>query len=195
MFEPTINQRADLTPGALYAVDGGKGWIYYCQVASDKNFGFFRYRSHQLSIPEEILNSPIMCRFAILLPSIGRALRGGNWLKMGRQLLKSELLDTQEMVQWPVGTLTVTVWCGGNPSYDTRVEDPAIQNMEIIAAWDAVSHVPQRLIADFEPESAELHVGGPIWRERRVKEEMARRFPDQHWHQLPADWVRTEAVK
>jgi hypothetical protein len=55
------------------------------------------------------------------------------------------------------------------------VEDPAIQDMELMAVWDAVEHIPARLTADFGTEEASWHVGGPIWRERRIKEEMAER--------------------
>lgn len=94
-------------------------------------------------------------------------------------------------MQWPVGTLAVTVWTDDEPSYETRVEDPNIQNAELTAVWDAADHIPERLTADFAAEEAEWHVGGPIWRERRVKEEYARRFPDAAWHQLPPDWVFT----
>lgn len=91
-------------------------------------------------------------------------------------------------VQWPVSTLTVTVCAGDGPDYDTRVEHPTIQNMELMAVWDAAVHIPARLTADYGAEEAEWHVGGPIWRERRSKEEMAERL-DQSWRQLPADWV------
>ena len=94
------------------------------------------------------------------------------------------------MVQWPVGTLLVGV-SDGDAEYDTRVEDPAIQNMEVIASWDAEQHIPARLTADFGKETALWHVGGPVWRERRVKEEYARRFPEAPWNQLPPDWVQT----
>ena len=76
-----------------------------------------------------------------------------------------------------VGTLFVGV-SDGDADYDTRVEDPAIQDMEIIASWDAEQHIPARRTADVGPEDAPWHVGGPVWRERRVKEDYARRFPD-----------------
>jgi hypothetical protein len=33
---------------------------------------------------------------------------------------------------------------------------------------------------------------GPIWRERKVKEEFARQSPEAPWHQLPDDWEPTE---
>jgi hypothetical protein len=84
----------------------------------------------------------------------------------------------------------VTVWGRDGLDHDTRVEDPVIQDMELMAVWDAVEHIPARLTADFGAEQADWHVGGPIWRQRRVKEEMAARF-DERWHQLPSDWVPT----
>ena len=95
------------------------------------------------------------------------------------------------MVQWAVGTLVVGV-LDGDAEYDTRVDDPVIQNMEIIASWDAEQHIAARLTADFGKQDAAWHIGGPVWRERGVKEEYARRFPDAPWHQLPPDWVPTD---
>jgi hypothetical protein len=87
--------------------------------------------------------------------------------------------------------LTVTVWTDGKPSHNAKVDDPSIQDFEIMAVWDAEYHMPKRLTADFGVETPEWHVGGPIWRERRVKEEMARRHPDKPWHALSDDWVPT----
>jgi hypothetical protein len=90
-----------------------------------------------------------------------------------------------------VGTLTVTVNLDGAAAYEARVDDPAIQDFERMAAWDAEQHIPARLTADFGAEPAEWCIGGPIWRERRVMEEMARRAPDAPGLRLPADWVPT----
>jgi hypothetical protein len=136
-----------------------------------------------------VLATPIMSVISVGYPSITRALRSGRWKKLGRLPVVGELTTPRSSVQWPVGTLTVTVCTSDEPAYDTRVEDPAIQDMEIMASWDAIEHIPARLTAEFGAEQAEWHVGGPIWRERRIKEEMASRFPDQPWHALPGDWV------
>lgn len=190
-FRPVPNARASLKPGTLYAADGGEGWIYYGQVATDQTIGWFRFRTSTLADAPDVLAHPLMSRFSVAHPSIDRALRLGAWCALGRHDVEPVLLDPIETVQWPVGTLTVTVWKQG-PRYQTRVEDPAIQDLEIIAAWDAVAHVPARLKADYGTEQAEWHVGGPIWRHRRVKEGFAARFPDAPRHQLPADWVPTE---
>jgi hypothetical protein len=63
-------------------------------------------------------------------------------------------------VQWPVGAATVTVWTrrnkDGGPTYETGIDDPAIQDFEVMATWDAVFHVPKRLRLDYgdaEPEA------------------------------------------
>lgn len=190
MFEPKPTARADLTAGALYAVTGEDGWIYYGQITPEKKVGFFRRRDRETTTPASVLTEPIMTVTSVGYPSIRRALRDGYWIKLGRFPLGDELRAPRPSVQWPVGTLTVTVWVGDEPDYDTRVEDPAIQDMELMAVWDAVEHIPSRLTADFGAEQAKWHVGGPIWREQRIKEEMAERT-DQPWHQLPADWVPT----
>lgn len=190
MFEAKPSSRADLKSGTLYAVCGEARWVYYVQVAPDKRVGFFRRRDRDVALPADLLTAPLMAVISVGYPSITRALRSGAWSKLGRFELVSALKEPWPMVQWPVGTLLVGV-SDGEAEYDTRVEDPAIQNMEVIASWDAEQHIPARLTADFGKEEALWHVGGPVWRERRVKEEYARRFPEAPWHQLPPDWVPT----
>jgi hypothetical protein len=191
MFEADPKARADLKPGTLYAISGEDGWVYYGQVTPDKAVAFFRHRGRELDAPDTVLSKPVMSVVTVAYPSITRALRAGAWMKVGRLPLSDILAEPRLTVQWPVGTLTVTVWSGGVAKFDTRVDDPAIQDAELMAVWDAEHHIPARLTADFSPKDAEWHVGGPIWRERRVKEEGASRAPDQPWHQLPSDWVPT----
>jgi hypothetical protein len=193
VFEAKTNARADMTAGTLYALVGNGGWVYYGQVTPEKKVGFFRRRDRVTVAPEKVLTTQIMAVVSVGYPSITRGLRVGRWKKLGRFPLVDELLAPRASAQWPVGTLVVTVWIGDGPDRETRVEDRAIQQMELMASWDAVEHIPARLTADFGEEEAEWHVGGPIWRERRIKEEMAARFPDQPWHKLPTGWVLTAA--
>lgn len=192
MFEAKPTVRADLTAGTLYAVTGDFGWIYYGQVTSEKKIGFFRRRDRQPFAVDVVLATPVMAVIVVSYPSITRALRAGLWKKLGRFPVVEELAAPRPSVQWPVGTLMVTVWVGDGPVYDTRVEDPSIQDMELMAVWDAAEHIPARLTADFGAEEAAWHVGGSIWRERRIKEETAARCRDQSWHELPIDWVPTD---
>ena len=91
-----------------------------------------------------------------------------------------------------MGTTEVTIWKGGVTIGTTQVHDPSIQELEIIAAYDAEFHVPERLRADYEGRSDAWSVGGSIRRERLKKEALARKFPDAPWHQLPSDWVPVE---
>jgi hypothetical protein len=191
MFQPDPAAKRDLNPGTLYAVSGEGGWIYYGQVSQEKRIGFFRHRDREVGNPEHIIALPVMAKISVHHPSIGNALRGGYWRKLGRFALNPDLLNLTPMAQWPVGTNTVTVWMDGKPAYNTPSHDPAIQDYEIIAAWDAIYHVPERLTADFGSEPAAWHVGGPVWRCRRVKEEMAKRFPDNAAHALPPGYVFT----
>jgi hypothetical protein len=191
MFEGKPKARADLKSGTLYALIGEQSWIYYGQVTSDKSVGFFYRRDRQAADVEAILSSPVMSVVTVGYPSITRALRSGQWQRLGRFALAPDLRGSRRTIQWPVGTLTVSVWKEGEVLAETRVDDPAIQELETIAAWDAESHIPARLTADFGQEVAEWHIGGPVWRERKVKEEMARRHPEALWHQLPPDWVST----
>jgi hypothetical protein len=193
MFEGDAKARADLKAGALYALMGESDWVYYGQVTPEKRVGFFRRRDRDIADIPTILSSPVMAVIGVTYPSITRALRAGQWTKLGRYELVEALRAPRRVVQWPVGTLNVTVWKGAETIGDTRVEDPAIQELELMAAWDAQYHIPARLTADFGAEEPVWHVGGPIWRERKVKEQMAKRSPDQPWHQLPPDWVPTAA--
>lgn len=188
MFEEAPKARADMIGGSVYALSGEAGWLYYGQVTPDKRVGFFRLRTKQMAELADVLAAPVMTVLSVGIPSITSALRSGRWKKLGRYGVVPNLVEPRPSVQWPVGTLTVTVWTAGR-TWNTRVEDPAIQDMEIMAAWDAEAHVPSRLAADFGEEEAPWHVGGPIRRERLIKQEMAARFPDTRWHKLPDDWV------
>ncbi|TXC73617.1 hypothetical protein FSZ31_02420 [Sphingorhabdus soli] len=190
MFEGKASSRADLKSGTLYAVAGEAQWIYYGQVTTDKRVGFFRRRDRDVASTTDILSTPPMAVIGVGYSSITRAMRSGSWSKLGRFELIRSLKEPWPMVQWPVGTLIVSV-SDSDAQYDTRIEDPAIQNMEIAAIWDAEQDIPARLTADFGKEEAAWQIGGPVWRERRVREEYARRFPEAPWHQLPPDWVQT----
>lgn len=191
MFEEQPTARADLKAGTLYAVAGERGWVYYGQVTPEKNIGFFHRRDRIPVEADAVLSEPVMSVITVAYPSITRALRSGSWKKAGRFPLADELLDSRPSVQWSAGTLTVSVSMGDGPERVTSVDDPSIQNMERIAVWDAERHIPSRLTADFGKEQAEWHVGGPIRRERRIKEILAERFPDKPWHKLPSGWVPT----
>lgn len=191
-FEPSPKARANLRFGTVYAIDGDDSFIYYGQVAADKSIGFFKYRSGLLSSADAVIESPLMSRFGVNYRSIGEALRSGVWMNLGLRPLRTELVESPITVQWPVGTLEVTLWKGRTEIRTTKVHDPEIQNLEVIASYDAIYHVPARLKADFEDGVDSWAVGGLIWRERMKKEQWAARFPEQPWQALPPDWVPVE---
>lgn len=188
---PSPKARGDLKPGVLYGIDGGDSYLYYGQVAPNKHIGFFRFRSREVLV-QNALAAPLMSRFIVNNPSIGTALRAGKWINLGRQGLRPELLEEPVMVQWPAGTLTVTLWKGRDILGNTVVHDPEIQDLEIIAAYHATDHVSPRLRADFCETADAWAVGGSIRRERLKRQDMAARFPHQPWHQLPTDWVAVQ---
>ncbi len=190
-FPEAPRARAELKPGALYAINGGDSFIYYGQMAQNKQIGFFRFRS-QVVLADEALASEIMSRFGVSYQSIGVALRNGDWLSLGRRELRRELVEEPVLVQWPVGTLEVTLWQGDAIVGTTQAHDPAIQNLEVIAAYDATSHVPGRLRLDFLQSPDAWSAGGTVWRERRIKEDLAARFPEAPWHQIPPNWVSAQ---
>src|SRR5215468_7216168 len=94
-FDPEPKARAVLKAGTLYAISGDSGWIYYGQVAPDKNIGFFQRRDRDPAQPEAVLSSQIMSRVGVVYPSIGRALRSGRWKMLGRFSLHEELEKTR----------------------------------------------------------------------------------------------------
>jgi hypothetical protein len=180
--------RASQKPGTVYAIDGGDDFIYYGQVTPYSLIGFFRFRSKEISVADAMA-SEIMSNFAVIKPSIGEALRSGKWMKLGNYPLRNELAVEPVLVSWPVGTLQVTLWRGRSNLGTTQVHDSKIQDLEIIAAYDAIYHVPARLQADFDQSENAWQAGGSIRRERIKKQDLANRFPDAPWHQLPSDWV------
>jgi len=198
MFGEAPSARTDLRPGTLYAIASPNRSVFYGQVCADQSFAFYRVRDPELSEFEPSASTSVMSRFSVNLPSIGRALRAGVWKKIGKADLVDKLQEDNSYVQWPVGTLNVHVWRGPSIVSNTRIEDPAIQNTEVMIVWDADAHVARRLLVDFDYQGA-LHantsawsIGGPVWRQRRVREEYARRFPGEP-HDLPKDWVPTNS--
>ncbi len=184
-------------PRTIYAVDGGEGWTYYAQVTPTRDFGFFRFRSLGIVGHAAALASPIMCRLLIDARSVPRAIQTARWVKVGKEPIHSALLGPRICVQWPSGTSGVIVWqvraVGGtlqSENRETTIDDPTIQDIEMGASWDAVQHVPDRLKADYGEEAADWHVGGPVWRARRVAVEMARRHPENRFVQHRARMAR-----
>jgi hypothetical protein len=180
--------RANLSPGALYAIDGERGWVYYGQITPHRTFGSFRFRTREIVTAGEVLRHPVMSHFHCVTGGIGDALRTGKWVKLGRFPVHEGLAEQPHSAMWSFGALTVTVWQGGSQLYTAAVDDPRVQDLEVMSVWSP-HHLPDRLEADFGAEPAAWHVGGPVWRERLVIEEYARRFPDQPSHQLPPGWV------
>ena len=193
MFEAEPKARADMQVGTLYAISGVRNHIYYGQVTADKSIGFFRRRDEYLAHSEDIFSSSIMSVVTVAYPSITRALRTGVWKKLGRFELVSQLSRVPGRVHWPVGTLLVTV-CGDDDSeYETSVDDPSIQDLELMTVWDAEHHIPSRLEADFEQNSESWKTGGTVLQKRLQIQESAKQFPDKPWLALPENWVTAKA--
>ena len=187
-FPPAPKARAALLPGNLYAIDGGDSFIYYGQVAANKQIGFFHFRSQVLEL-ERAFVSGLMSRFGVQYSTIGVALRAGAWQYLGKHELASQLVDEPIVVQWPVGTLDVTLWKGALLVGKTQVHDPSIQELEVISSYDAVHHVPTRLRADFTGKHDQWSIGGSVLWHRQQKQRLAEQHPDKPWLALPDQWV------
>jgi hypothetical protein len=186
-FAAIPSAKASFKVGTMYAIDGSDSFIYYGQVTGEKRIGFFRFRNRAVDV-SAALSNPVMSCFSVGHHSIGQALRAGRWVKLGAYPLHEQLQDDLAVVQWPVGTLDVSVWKDGVVIENTQVHDPKIQGLEIMAVYDAIFHVPDRLQLDYTGGPNDWTVGGSIRRERRKKEELARML-DAPWHRLPDDWV------
>ncbi len=154
----------------VYAVSGQDGWIYWAQVKSELEIGFFRYRSKGHSEAEVVLTHEIMVELTLSIPSIGRALRSGAWKKIGVHPIGESLAEQRKKVHWSEGDDFATVHSlGQEGEYRTSIDDPEIQNLDIIAAWDAEFHIPSRLTAEFEQKPEKNRFGGPMWQMRRQR--------------------------
>lgn len=165
-FPPAPKAHPNLKVGSLFAIDGGDGFVYYGQVAPFDVFAFPRFRSHTLDAAGA-LSAPIMSRFVVQFASVVKAVRGGIWVTLGRQPLWPELNVQPVMAQWPVRTQRLTLWQGSQMIRDAMASDPDVQDVEVLAAYDASAHVPRRLVADF---NLDVEAGGSVLGHRLKKE-------------------------
>lgn len=170
-FGPDPKARGSLKSGMVYALFGEDGWIYWAQVKSELAVGFFRFRSRSLDDAATALTSPVMLELTVAHYSIGRALRAGAWKKVGIREVGEDLQQSRPQVQWPAGEKKVHVLTGssmfdGN-SFETTLDGPKIQNLEIAAAWDAEYHIPNRVVAEYENAPEKNKFGGPVWLTRQ----------------------------
>lgn len=169
----------------VYAVSGQDGWIYWAQVKSELEIGFFRYRSKCRSEAEVVLRHEIMVELTLSIPSIGRALRSGAWKKIGVHPIGQSLAEQRMKVHWSEGDDVATVRAlGAEGGYQTSYDDPKIQDLDIIAAWDAEYHVQSRLTAEYEGKPEKNRFGGPLWQMRRSRDLDQCLKPPQHPRQI-----------
>jgi hypothetical protein len=154
-FGPDPKARGSLRSGTVYAVSGLDGWIYWAQVKSELEIGFFGHRSRDPTDTSKALESEIVLELTVGHPSIGKAVRSGIWKKIGVFRIGPSLAVNRPRVHWSdvdremghgqVNVLDLTK----NEGSVTFVDDPAIQHLELAAAWDAEYHVPERLAVVF----------------------------------------------
>lgn len=166
---PATKARAKLKPGHLYAILGVDGNLYAGQSASQSMVGFFRWRD-SLSELDAALACPVMFRCGVFQDSIGRALRAGVWTHIGKRELHPGLRDEPVLVQWPMFTSQVRLWKGAEVLGTTSIDDPSIQELEVIAAWCAQHHIPHRLPAEFNDDSEGWSWRGRVKDMRRQRE-------------------------
>jgi hypothetical protein len=174
-FEPDPKARGSLRPGTVYAVSGPDSWIYWAQVKSELEVGFFGFRSQDLADTEIAVQAEIVLELTLSHPSIGRALRSGVWKKLGVFAIGESLAFNRPRVHWSdvdreMGQTQVHVFdLTKNEPAVTSVDDPAIQHLELAAAWDAEYHVPERLAVEFgDREPAPYALGNVAFMRRQM---------------------------
>lgn len=167
-FEPDPKARGSTRPGMVYAVSGSEGWIYWAQVKSELEVGFFGYRSRELADTEIALEAEIVLELTVGHPSIGRALRSGKWKKLGLFPIGQSLATNRPRIHWSdadrrMGQTQVHVFdlTKNEPSV-TSVDNQAIQHLELSAVWDAEHHVPERLAVVFGDKEPKPYALGNI---------------------------------
>lgn len=165
-------QRANLGLGYVYAITGSDGMTYAGQIATQNMVGFFRWRG---ALPEvnAALECPLMFRCGVSRDSVGRALRAGVWKSLGLRDLHAELRKEPVLVQWPTFSSHAKLWQGEQIVGITPIDDPAIQQLEVIAAWHAQHHIPHRLTAEYHNDDSAWS-----WRGRVVDVRRQRSLPD-----------------
>jgi hypothetical protein len=174
-FAPDPKARRSLRPGTVYAISGQEGWIYWAQVKSELEVGFFGYRSRELADTAKALEYEVILELTVGHPSIGRALRSGVWKKLGIFPIGQSLAVNRPRIHWSdadrdMGHTQVNVIdLTKNETSVTTADDPAIQDLELAAAWDAEHHVPERLAVVFgDKEPAPYALGNVAFIRRRM---------------------------
>lgn len=165
-FEPDPKARGSTRPGTVYAVSGPKAWIYWAQVKSDLEIGFFNYRSKDLANTINALKSDVILELTVNIPSIGRALRSGVWKKLNVLPIGPSLAINRPRIHWSAVDREMgraqahIIDLTRSEPVVTSIDDPAIQGLELAAAWDAEFHVPERLAVAFgDSEAAPFALG------------------------------------
>lgn len=137
--------------------------------------GFFGYRSRELADTEIALESEIILELTVGHPSIGRALRSGMWKKLGAFPIGQSLAINRPRIHWSdadqrMGQTQVRVVdLARSESSVTSIDDPAIQYLELAAAWDAEYHIPKRLSVAFgDKEPAPYALGNVAFMREQI---------------------------
>jgi len=174
-FEPDPKARGSTRPGTVYAVSGSENWIYWAQVKSEFEIGFFDYRSKDHANTNNALKSEVILELTVNIPSIGRALRSGVWKKLGVFPIGQSLAINRPRIHWShvdreMGRTQAHIidLTRSEPAV-TSIDDPAIQGLELAAAWDAEFHVPERLAVAFgDREPAPFALGNVAFMRRKT---------------------------
>lgn len=176
--------RAKLKSGYLYAVRGADNLLYVGQVAGQNMVGFLRWRGEVADV-DAAFKSTLMFRCGVFRDSIGRALRSCAWTVVGYRELHPQLQDDPILVQWPNFSTQAWLWRGAHAFGHTTIDDPSIQQLEVIGAWDAEYHIAQRLPAEFNDDEL-----GWQWRGRVADIRLQRAM--QGLDTLPSEAQRKE---
>lgn len=145
-----------------------RGRTIFAQVDPWRSIAFFNAVAFTRDRLGDTLRTNPMCILHVNWQSVGRALRTGAWCALGVHPMSDLLRSPKRFAHWPGFSETLVIWSGTSPEAVFRHDDPDVQDIELMAEWDAETQVSQRLEHEL---GLQLHpkVTGPVWRERMLR--------------------------
>ncbi len=156
-----------MLPGTVYTVTVGDRTVF-AQVDPWRSVAFFKSQTETGNPLQASLLKQPLCALHVNFQSVGRVLKTGAWRALGVHPMSEIVRSPKRFAHWPSFSETLVVWCGTSPERVLRHDDPEVQDVELMAVWDAQIQVPKRLEDElgiqFHP-----NMTGPVWRERILR--------------------------
>lgn len=144
------------------------GRMVVAQVDPWRSIAFFDALGFTTDHLQGALSTRPLCILFVNAPSIGRAMRAGAWQPLGLHPMSDIVRSPKRHAHWPAFSETLVIWSGTSPEAVLRYDDPTVQDVEVMAEWDAQTQVPDRLQHELGLRLIPK-ITGPIWRERVLR--------------------------